>query len=207
MNLLLILILLVFTVSILYFITLNNVENFNDSNPNLMGYEEGLPPEYRNIDYKMIRRPSWNKKEFDANNWHLRFPDLVSQRYSYNDKPCKKCMDRTTYNYAKLKELPLDLTHWYYATMPFELAATSLEYYPDVSNRQYEKTPGPLNKCCHQYMDKGPTYTACSTCRNVGTPTIVDNSLKCRSQCQKDRPIFGFDYFNENNIATNAGST
>lgn len=198
-----ILIFVIIIIIALFIINRGNFEYFGDTNPNMTGYEEGMPAEYRFIDYQTIKRPSWNKKEFEANNWHLRLPDLVSQRYSYNDQPCKKCFDRTTYNYAKLKELPLDLRNFYYATMPFELAQTSLEYYPDVSNRRYETQKGPNSKCCRPGTDKGPTYTSCSSCRNAGPQTVVDISKK--ASC-KEKLILGYDYINANDAAVNAGS-
>ena len=196
-------ILVIIIIIALFIMNFNNFEYFDDTNPNMMGYEEGFPKEYRFIDYQTIKRPTWNKKEFDANNWHLRLPDLVSQRYSYNDKPCKKCFDRTVYNYAKLKELPLDLKNVYYATMPFELAQTSLEYYPDVSNRGYETQTGPSSKCCQPYMDKGPTYNSCTTCRNVGNPTIIDIS---KNALHDDNFIYGYDNNNSHAAASSVGN-
>jgi len=183
----------------LYLFNSNKYESFDDFNPNLVGYEEGLPIEQKTLDYSTIKRPSWNQKEFNANNWHLRLPDLVRQRYSYNDKCYGSCGNNKIHNYANLKELPLELRNRYYATVPIELSEMSLEYYPDFSNKKYEG---------HEYA-----FTPCHVCRNKGIPTFVDTSRKCNgTKCHNnchcfgyDRPISGYDYSQMENVTMNAG--
>lgn len=100
-----ILVILIFIILLFYRVK----EGFADSNPNMLGYEEGNPNEYRKITYKNLEPYRRNRKEFIANNWDLRFPYMVNPRYSYDDKP-----DGLSdyYNYqgaARLKELPLNL--------------------------------------------------------------------------------------------------
>ncbi len=69
-------------------------------------HEEGLPDEYRFVDYCILKKPL-NQKALAANVWELRFPSLVHQRYSYNAErnPCIKYYDLN--NFARLKELPI----------------------------------------------------------------------------------------------------
>ena len=91
-------------VILLLFIWNQNYERFEE---NIMGYEEGLPLEYRNID-RTIRTPMWNRRAFRGLNWDLRYPYTVRQKYSYVDYPKCGC-DKSFYGYAKLRELPLEL--------------------------------------------------------------------------------------------------
>jgi len=76
---------------ILLFILNNQTEGF-------------MPLEYRTI----CRKPNHltNIKELVANNWHLRFPYMVNQRYSYNDYLDYNPFP-SLHEYAQLKELPL----------------------------------------------------------------------------------------------------
>ena len=100
---------LVLLLIIIFYIKYQRIEGFSDFNPDLLGYEEGLPNEYRKITYKNLEPYKRNNKEFIANNWDLRFPYMVNQRYSYDDYP-DGLIDN--YNYwanSRLKELPLNL--------------------------------------------------------------------------------------------------
>lgn len=197
-NLSFVLIIIILLFVVIAFFNYRKYESFNDFNPNLVGYEEGLPIQQKTLDYQTIKRPSYNLKEFNANNWHLRLPDLVAQRYSYNDKCYGQCGDKKIHDYANLKELPLNLRNFYYATVPLEFAATSSEYYPDYSNKKYEG---------HEYLS-----TACQQCRNKGNPTFVDASLTDIKYSGKDcqcfgynKPISGYDYSQVENVTTNTG--
>lgn len=66
--------------------------------------EPFMPLEYRNICSKPNKLT--NIPEFIANSWHLRFPYMVNQRYSYNDYPDANSFP-ALHSYATLKELPL----------------------------------------------------------------------------------------------------
>ena len=52
-------------------------------------------------------------KNFAGNTWHLRFPYMVKQRYSYDDMP-DGMTEYTINGYARLKDLPLDLIYFPY---------------------------------------------------------------------------------------------
>jgi hypothetical protein len=91
---------------------LNTKEGFSDSNPYLVGYEEGLPDEYRFLDYPKYKVGLQNMRDHIGNNWHLRFPYMVQQRYSYDDKPID-CQDTSLYGYGHLKYLPQPLKETY----------------------------------------------------------------------------------------------
>lgn len=108
MNICIITIVLMIIV-ILYIVTNKKLEGFSDYNPNMLGYEEGLPNEYRKIDYKTLENTKRNHKEFIANNWDLRFPYMVDPRYSYDDKPDRYIDVQNNVGVARLKELPLNL--------------------------------------------------------------------------------------------------
>ena len=162
-----------------------NVERFEDYNKNMMGYEEGLPSEYRKIDYPNIKNPMWNRRDYHANNWHLRFPYMVNQRYSYNDNPTKCKKYPSFYDYANLEDLPLELKNLYYAN---ELTRMSLEYYPDVSNQKYKNNNG---KAHHSYPPYMNDY-----------PLLVENGYDVMTNRKK---IVGFDYHKMNDITTNTG--
>ena len=105
--------LFIITILILILIKKNIIEGFEDYNPKLMGHEEGLPHEYRKLDYPKFKYPMWNTHEYMGNNWHLRFPYMVNQRYSYDDVPEKCKQYPTFYDYAILGELPLDFKDYY----------------------------------------------------------------------------------------------
>jgi hypothetical protein len=92
-----------------YYLLQKNIEGFDDYNPYMVGYEEGLPNEYRIIDYKTLEYLRRNNKQYIANNWHLRFPYMIPTRYAYDDKPDKLIDFHSDPTYARLKELPLEM--------------------------------------------------------------------------------------------------
>lgn len=66
--------------------------------------EEGLPNEYRFVNYPLIENPI-NIKALNNRIWELRFPSLVKQRYSFDDTrdPYINYIDLN--EFARLKEL------------------------------------------------------------------------------------------------------
>ena len=109
MNILIILLIILFTMVLL---KSTSYEHFD-----MYGYEEGLPAEYRKIDYPKIAMPMWNMKDYKADQWKLRFPYMIKQRYAYKDFPkdCDKDKIPTIHHYANLIDLPLALDDKYYA--------------------------------------------------------------------------------------------
>lgn len=107
-NLIIILVILI----ILFLFNSSNYENFD-----MYGYEEGMPNEYRNLDYPKSAMPMWNLKDYKANVWESRFPYMIKQRYGYTDYPksCDKNHAPTIHHYANLIDLPLPLDDKYYA--------------------------------------------------------------------------------------------
>lgn len=185
-------ILLILALATIYVLikTSRKTEGFEDYNKNLMGYEEGLPAEYRLIDYPKSKKDMWNKHAYEGNNWHLRFPYMINQRYSYDDSPNKCQVFPTIYNYAHLKELPLELKNFQYGTVPFNVAKNSaLEYYPDTTNKKYERK----DKSLLLY----PPYN------RQDYPLLVDSRTKVI--LPNKRMIVGFDYDNMNDSSFNAG--
>lgn len=79
---------------ILLFVLNNKKEHFED-----------IPTEYRALCPKHNRLT--NIPEFMANSWHLRFPYMVNQKYSYDDMPGCDSPFPSLHSYAQLKELPL----------------------------------------------------------------------------------------------------
>jgi len=120
--------------------TVWGIENFGNQDKNIMGYEEGLPYEYRNIDYPKFKNQMWNTHEYKGNNWHLRFPYMINQRYSYNDNPTNCKTNPTIYNYAHLKELPLKFKN------VFTLERNhKLDSYPLLIDTKYDIMPNRKN--------------------------------------------------------------
>ena len=110
MNILIIILVAFIILNIIMNIFKVKVEGFADFNPNMLGYEEGMPNEYQKIDFKRLEFIKRNNKEFVANNWHLRFPYMVNKRYSYDDSPDNTTDYGNQSGTARLKELPLDMT-------------------------------------------------------------------------------------------------
>ena len=54
-----------------------------------------------------IINKNFNRKAYVSNNWHLRFPYMVSQRYSYDDTP--NGISTMIHDYGILKELPVNI--------------------------------------------------------------------------------------------------
>lgn len=160
-------------------------EGFSDYNPNLVGYEEGLPKEYRFLDYPKNKIGLQNMKHHAGNNWHLRFPYMVPQRYAYddlkNDCPCTTIQD-----FAILKQLPQEVRNRYYATVPWQMSKTSPEYYPDMTNKKYN---------CHACKQKFTYNTS-------GIPFLTDTKYDI---LMNRKPIHGYDYANMYDSTINAG--
>lgn len=85
-------------------------------------------------------------ENFDDLIWERRFPYMVKARYSYNDGIINKSQFPDLVNYARLGDLPLDLTNIYYASIPFYLLNTNDAYQIDVTNKKYEKPKMPCIK-------------------------------------------------------------
>ena len=119
-------------------------EGFGEYSGNIMGYEEGLPDEYRNIDYPKFKSTMRNMHEYKANNWHLRFPYMINPRYSYDDKPNKCKTTPTIYNYAHLKELPLNLKD-YFTIDKSKKSCRPQNVYPLLIDNKYNIIPNQNN--------------------------------------------------------------
>lgn len=76
----------------------------------------------------------WRPKELDAIKIETRLPELIRQRYSYDDTEDKTCYPSLYNDYAVLKELPVAYKSPYHARIPKKLASTSLVY--DISKNQ-----------------------------------------------------------------------
>jgi hypothetical protein len=185
----LILIIIIIIVFILFISNYVFIERFEDENPNLVGYHEGLPPEYMKIDYGN-QEEIWRRKQLDSLKWETRFPYMVKQRYSYDDTPYKNKRFPSIYNqFAYLKELPLELKNRYYAELEKDIAMTSLEYYPDVSNQKYRGQ----GYASYSY----PIYNECAD------PTLLVNPAYDIMTFRE--PIYGYDYDHMYDITATAG--
>jgi hypothetical protein len=76
------------TLAISYLLFKSKYEHFNNFeiwNNNLTQYDnlDNLSSINGKINYKQI--PMYNSKDYNATVWHLRFPNMVTHRYSYND--------------------------------------------------------------------------------------------------------------------------
>lgn len=172
----------------LIFLLLNDTkEGFSDYNPYLVGYEEGLPKEYRFLDYPKKKINMQNMKAHIGNNWHLRFPYMVPQRYAYNDFPID-CPCTSIFNFAELNKLPQEVKNRYYATVPWELSKYSKEYYPDMTNKKYQ-----CSKCA---KPRYPFYNS------LGIPFLTDTKYNI---LMDRKPIYGYDYDNMYDSTMNAG--
>lgn len=165
---------------------INRVERFEDQNINLMGHEEGMPNEYRKITYN-TNKCLWQHHKFKGEQWHTRFPYMVDQRYSYDDVPNGK-ENTSFYDYAHLKELPVEMHNVFYGKVPKEVSQASLEYYPDTSNQKYKNKP----KIHYSY----PPYN------KYGYPYITDTNYRI---LPLKNDFVGFDYDKMNDSTTNAG--
>lgn len=187
MNPIMISVLMISIIILINYFLSNNREGFSDYNPNLIGYEEGHPDEYRLLDYPKHKIGLQNMKEHIGNNWHLRFPYMVNQRYAYddlrNDCPCTSIFD-----FATLKQLPQEVRNRYYATVPWELSKKDLKYYPDMTNKKHK---------CHGYPQKRYPYY-----NSIGIPFLTDTKYDI---LMNRKPIYGYDYENMYDTTMNAG--
>ena len=72
----------------------------------ILGYEDGLPNEYRQVKYVNVKK-SLNTDSLSSKIWEKRFRNMVQQKYSYNDNrnSCIRYLDINPF--ARLKELPI----------------------------------------------------------------------------------------------------
>lgn len=83
----------------------------------VVGHEEELPDEYRFVDYNILKKPL-NQKDLAANISELRYPSLIHQRYSYDDKRNSLIKYYDLNNFARLKELPIGFNPYMHKTEP-----------------------------------------------------------------------------------------
>lgn len=176
--------LLIFIIVTYYFFFYQiSYEHFNDTNPNLKPYD-GFKM-FKLVDYN-TQCPIYDYKNLNALRFETRFPGLLKHRYSFDDTPVKK-NDTSFYDFAKLSQLPIELRNRYYATVSKSLADTDkLLYYPDTTNLKY---------ACQGYSPRKYPYANAR-----GDPFIVTNDSDLF--IKKD-PIYGYDYHNMYEIATN----
>lgn len=186
-NIILIYILLILVALFVIYNLMFVKEGFSDYNPNLVGHEEGLPDEYRFLDYPKQKIKLQNMKAHAGNNWHLRFPYMIPQRYSYDDLPID-CPCTSIFNFANIKELPQEVKNRYYAKVPWELSKKSPEYYPDMTNQKY--------KCQGCPKWNYPFYDS------LRRPYLTDTKYDI---LMHRKPIYGYDYDNMHESTTNAG--
>ena len=89
-----------------------SMETFSNSSPYtntaLMGFNESSPPyNYKTVDYNLTK-PVSNIKELNSLKAETRHPELIKQRYTYNDIGGHQ-KDNRVYDYAYLHDLPLNL--------------------------------------------------------------------------------------------------
>jgi len=146
-----------------------------------LGYEEGLPKEYRRV--KRCYRPIKNTSTLDSMFFEKRFPDLAAARFSYNDKPTPCGMPEYRIEdirtYAHLKDLPQEVRNRYYATVIKKEADSNIYYQPDDTNLAYIDV--------HH-------YDPCE-CNNYPNPQGILNT----------KDIYGEDYFVAKDPVNNAG--
>jgi len=122
------------------FVIFWNIMNWGKYRENFYTYYENNVSPYDpmtiNFEYKKLpMQPPLgplNMKKLNALKWETRFPGLVKQRYSYNDK--------RYYGYqpaipgvARLNELRNANINKYNAVVPEIMVGTSLTYWPDVN--------------------------------------------------------------------------
>jgi len=104
-------------VVLLYFILFDKMENFSNNDKNVFGFNPYIYPAYEQVQDKMTL-PVKHGVTGNIHKWEKRFPHLVNQRYSMNDRYPDNCdngdyiFKESTYDLADkalLTDLPLKL--------------------------------------------------------------------------------------------------
>jgi hypothetical protein len=70
---------------------LNNLNNLNSTN--------------KTVNYNLGEKPMYNIKDYNALSWHLRFKNLIKNRYAYDDTtPINKCKSNDGKNFQIINE-------------------------------------------------------------------------------------------------------
>ncbi len=96
---------------IIIIITLNTSNTSNTLNTSIDHFNNIKQQKCACLRKSQIRTPKFNRKAYDGNNWHLRFPYMVTPRYSYDDNP--NGISTIIQNYAIIKELPINVNKYY----------------------------------------------------------------------------------------------
>lgn len=96
---------------VFWYIILKKYENFN-----IIGHEEGLPNEYRFVNYDTLKKPV--NKKIIQNDVKLQFPSLIKQRYAYDDQINPQIKYYDLNNFARLKELSIGFDPYIHETQP-----------------------------------------------------------------------------------------
>ena len=106
---------LLISLIIIIIVLLNTLNTPNEHFNNIKQQIQQTQRKCTCLHKSQIKNPKFNIKAYTSNNWHLRFPYMVNPRYSYDDTP--NGISTTIYDYAILKELPIDVNKFYKCTL------------------------------------------------------------------------------------------
>jgi hypothetical protein len=128
-------------------------------NNKILGWDPIRGIEYRNRQNFMPRKLS-RHKHLKSRMWETRFPNIVKQRYSYNDKKIKGLDYNQLFpigNSARLVELPLDLKNRYHALIDKDIAKTD-DYYQPTSTYLKQQIKNKQGTCNNFKTLNSPYY-------------------------------------------------
>lgn len=146
-------IVLIILLCLIIYSAINKTENFGNDE-NVFGFNPYIYPVYEKVKDEMILPTKSNTG--DINKWEKRFPYLVNQRYSYNDRYPDICdngdyiFKESAYSLADkalLTELPLKLSNKW----------TNKSFVEDKYLYDgFDKCPKIINNFDEKYRDYGP---------------------------------------------------
>lgn len=154
----------------------------NRFNKNIWAYDENM----LDNEYKPAIRPPifpnkgiTNKKELNAVKFETRLPELIKQRYSYNDVRQvdeEKCYPSLNNNYAVLKELPINnYQNNYHTTLPRHIAYKYYKGNMEDISKVISKNQKDIHLQRHKSLDKAKDYNIYRSCS--GECLVPINSL------------------------------
>lgn len=124
---------LVFFIIVILFLKQKKHEGFTSEyflyNTNINGYEEGRKAEYRNPK-REYPRGIWQDVKWRGQQYHTRLPWLIEQQYSYPDLPRDESESPVLPDKARLRDLPLNFSAWYYGRVPGYMTHVDTKYWP-----------------------------------------------------------------------------
>ena len=80
-------ILLIIIVVVIIVLFINRFEFYENFDTRIIGYNEQMPIEYADVNYRVIQRPMQKDTDFVGLNWDLRSPNIARQKYEYKQDP------------------------------------------------------------------------------------------------------------------------